>query len=212
MLTAKKLLLTAAIIVLGNMISFAQILQSGSYEHLIVVNSGNDVFGIYADYQWNPNTHETELNTPFFYLYGQVKKSDTIFVEAGMPGNIKTKGYLILCKNNSIRLVIPSVDFNAAFGVYFDSGYSDVVRKMDHNYGAYYAGLGVIKDKKCLMYSSPVESSVTKGYIVANDMVYIIKRQNDWTEIEYISPNPDTKKYTRWIKSGSLYNKDPGKW
>jgi hypothetical protein len=71
------------------------------------------------------------------------------------------------------------------------------------SYHRYYPRSSIVA-QKCTLYFSSSESAITKGYLIKDDEVGIIQKDDDWVMIQYFSVK--TKEtIVRWVKAEDIY-------
>jgi len=64
-----------------------------------------------------------------------------------------------------------------------------------------WVGFAYINTSKAELYAEPNDANRTKGYLIHYDVVAVIKREGDWSSIEYLE---NGSKSVRWIKNKDI--------
>ncbi|MDI3319191.1 hypothetical protein [Pinibacter soli] len=189
-------------------------LVSGSYGDIsLAFGKDNVLTGVYEYYDnWDENSKEY-ANINVFYFYGE-KSGDSVFViHAGWPGNDQSlSGKLVygnVAPNPYIKVILNDqpngyndVDFTDSAGV-----------KTSLTKSKKWIEVRLVKSVKARVYNSADSSTIRKGYLVKNDVLKLISKQDDgWDQVEYNPKGNDNKSSIFWIKEDDLYNVDSSKW
>lgn len=181
---------------------------AGIYNNVSLAISNDTITGSFEYYEkWNPQIKDYE-NVCLFFFYG-IYSSDTINIKVKWPGDDSLiKGKIFMSKNPSTLKIILNEQPNgfAAFDLENDGYSSNLITAKQ------WSGIRLVSAQK--VYLRPTEQSNNTGkliYIVKNDIVKVLKRNNANFFVEYSSPRTG-KSYFGWINQTDLYDINPDKW